>query len=60
MAARLKEDENVFKTSLSVRPEGFDRLVRAIENPKAPTEKLVEMMRYRNSVKAVSSLKSVK
>ncbi len=51
MAALLKDDEYV-ATTLSVRPEGLNRLLKAIENPKAPPSKLVEMMRRQKVVKS--------
>lgn len=51
MAALLKDDD---VRSFSVRREGLDRLNKAIENPKEPPKKLIEMMKPRKDpVKSV-------
>lgn len=44
MAARLKDQEEV-QWSQSVPSEGLVKLMKAIENPKQPTEALKRLMR---------------
>lgn len=46
MAAQLSDDAHQH-TTLPVRPEGLRKFKQSVENPKAPTEKLVALMSRR-------------
>lgn len=46
MAACARDDDRLHDT-LYVRPEGLVKFQKAIENPRRPTEKLIQLMRLR-------------